>query len=160
MKKINLYKFYLLQKELDKTILEKHHLSFAKTKKQRLLALIVELSEFANETKDFKFWQKNKEIDYQKINLEYVDAFHFFLSLGHYFPKCKKIYYLKQPKDFFSQLLKVFSETNKLINNFTLFQYQKAFYYFLQLSFYYQIDIKKYYLQKREKNFQRQKNNY
>lgn len=160
MKKINLNEFYRWQKELDEEILKKHHLTFKETAHHRLLALIVELGEFANETRCFKFWSQKKDVDKQKINLEYADAFHFFLSLGHYFPKCQKSYLLKKPENFFFQLLKVFSETNKLIKNFSLSQYQKAFRCFLQLSFFYQIDINRYYLQKRKENFRRQKNNY
>jgi len=50
----------------------------------KVIALEVELSEFANEVRFFKFWS-NKEMDREKALTEYVDALHFFLSLANDF---------------------------------------------------------------------------
>jgi len=46
------------------------------------LALLVELSELANETRCFKFWSTKGPSERHMILEEYVDSVHFLLSLG------------------------------------------------------------------------------
>ncbi|QPC47178.1 dUTP diphosphatase [Mangrovibacillus cuniculi] len=50
------------------------------TKKQ--VAFLVELGELANETRCFKFWSKKPASEKSIILEEYIDGFHFLLSLG------------------------------------------------------------------------------
>lgn len=73
---------YIKQKELDLEIANNHHITYSSTRNKRLLALLVELGEFANTTRTFKFWS-NKGIEEKSIVLdEFADGLHFLLSLG------------------------------------------------------------------------------
>lgn len=49
-----------LQKALDEDIASRHNLSYASTSNRRLLALFVEIGEFANSTRTFKFWSTKR----------------------------------------------------------------------------------------------------
>lgn len=69
-----------LQKALDEDIASRHNLSYASTSNRRLLALFVEIGEFANSTRTFKFWStKGPEIR-ERVLDEAADCLHFFLS--------------------------------------------------------------------------------
>lgn len=52
---------------------------------QTILALQVELSEFANETKCFKYWSVKglQQANMDKVKEEFIDTMHFFLSLAN-----------------------------------------------------------------------------
>ena len=73
---------FVLQKELDLEIQNNHHITYENTRNKRILALLVELGEFANTTRTFKFWS-NKGAEEKAIMLdEFADGLHFLLSLG------------------------------------------------------------------------------
>lgn len=79
---MNLVKLFEIQQVLDERIIKEHSLQGVDLVDKKIIALKVELSEFANETRAFKFWSK-KEPSPKEVTLEeYVDALHFFLSLG------------------------------------------------------------------------------
>lgn len=69
------------QRRLDERIKEEHQLS-GNQFDERLLALLVELGELANETRSFKFWSTKGPSPQDVILEEYVDGIHFLLSLG------------------------------------------------------------------------------
>lgn len=69
-----------MQRALDAYIKENHQP--ADTFRERGLALLVELSELANETRCFKFWSTKGPSAEEVILEEYVDSIHFLLSLG------------------------------------------------------------------------------
>ncbi len=69
------------QRELDERIEEEHQLS-GNQFDERLLALLVELGELANETRSFKFWSTKGPSPQDVILEEYVDGIHFLLSIG------------------------------------------------------------------------------
>lgn len=76
---MKLTEFYKTQSKLDERI--------AYEGSDRLdckyLALYVELGECANEWQGFKFWKVNPYVkDYMDLLEEYVDCFHFILSIG------------------------------------------------------------------------------
>src|SRR5690625_3078739 len=71
-----------MQQKLDEYIQKKQSLEEKDLFEQKVLALIVELGELANETRSFKFWSKNKKLNDEAILEEYVDGIHFILSLG------------------------------------------------------------------------------
>lgn len=75
-------KLLLLQKELDEEIMKLHGGSYPDTYSRRLLALFVELGEFANETRAFKYWSLKEPSPKERILDEFSDALHFFLSLA------------------------------------------------------------------------------
>lgn len=71
-----------IQADLDARIFELHATSRENTRDDRVLALLVELGEFANETRSFKYWSLNKEINEDEMFEEFSDVLHFALSLG------------------------------------------------------------------------------
>lgn len=70
-----------MQEQLDKRIQSEHNLT-GNQFDERLLALLVELGELANETRCFKFWSTKGPSAQVTILEEYVDGVHFLLSLG------------------------------------------------------------------------------
>ena len=77
---INLTPLFPLQRGLDEEIASIHGISYESTKKERLLALLVEFGEFANETRCFKYWSNKPSSEKAVVLDEYADGLHFFLS--------------------------------------------------------------------------------
>ncbi|ARJ37974.1 dUTPase [Sporosarcina ureae] len=77
---MKLHQLFEMQRALD-TYIQKNHQT-KETFTERGLALIVELSELANETRCFKFWSTKGPSADHVILEEYVDSIHFLLSLG------------------------------------------------------------------------------
>lgn len=71
-----------IQEKLDARIFELHKTSRKETREDRVLALLVELGELANETRSFKYWSLNKEVNQEEMFEEFSDVLHFALSLG------------------------------------------------------------------------------
>ena|SRR5690625_143364 len=71
-----------MQKDLDKYIENNHQLEGQDLIEEKVLALLVELGELANETRCFKFWSTKGKSDQETILEEYVDNIHFLLSIG------------------------------------------------------------------------------
>lgn len=72
------------QSEFDEFLIEKHGLEGKDLLPDKFISLDVELSELANEVRFFKFWSE-KEMNRARALEEYVDALHFFLSIGNDF---------------------------------------------------------------------------
>lgn len=70
------------QSFLDDAIFKKHNLVGKNLIKEKVAALEVELSEFANEVRFFKYWSL-KGMNREKALIEFVDGLHFFLSLAN-----------------------------------------------------------------------------
>ncbi len=79
---LNLTALYATQRKLDQRIVQKHRLEGTVFKDEKLLALLVELGELANETRCFKFWSMKGPSESTVILEEYVDGIHFILSIG------------------------------------------------------------------------------
>jgi hypothetical protein len=79
---IDLKSLYSKQIELDEEICKKHNVSYESTRISRLIALLVEIGEFANETREFKYWSLKGSSPKEVVIEEYVDALRFFLSVG------------------------------------------------------------------------------
>ncbi|PIC67712.1 dUTPase [Sporosarcina sp. P21c] len=77
---MKLHQLFEMQRALD-TYIQKNHQT-KETFTERGLALLVELSELANETRCFKFWSTKGPSADHVILEEYVDSIHFLLSLG------------------------------------------------------------------------------
>ncbi|SFP71776.1 dUTP diphosphatase [Salibacterium halotolerans] len=73
---------FAIQRELDERILKEHNLNRGEIHAEKMLALLVEIGELANETRCFKYWSKKPASDRDVIAEEYVDGLHFILSLG------------------------------------------------------------------------------
>ena len=135
MKTVNLKELYSLQAGLDKEIAKNHDITYETTIERRLLALIVEIGEFANETRCFKFWSSKGPSPKDVIMDEYADGMHFLLSLGIPLGAKKYEYKLrKSHKDLTTQILETYKACIALKTHFDLKHYEKAFQVYLNLS--------------------------
>jgi len=79
---VNWTELFDMQRKLDAYIKKNHQLEEADLFSEKILALLVELGELANETRSFKYWSTKAASDREVILEEYVDNVHFLLSLG------------------------------------------------------------------------------
>lgn len=99
---MNLQKLFEAQKLLDERIIKEHGLEGQDLLQNKILALLVELGECANEWRGFKHWSKDREprtktykskpvpggecyrgiYEANPLLEEYVDVLHFILSIG------------------------------------------------------------------------------
>ncbi|WP_246941060.1 dUTP diphosphatase [Bacillus pinisoli] len=79
---MNLTRLFEMQQILDERIQRDHQLENEDLFERKVLALLVELGELANETRCFKFWSKKPSSSQDVILEEFVDGVHFILSLG------------------------------------------------------------------------------
>jgi dimeric dUTPase (all-alpha-NTP-PPase superfamily) len=79
---MNIEKLFDMQRKLDRYIEEGHSLAGKDLFEQKVLALLVEIGELANETRCFKFWSTKGPSERHVILEEFVDGVHFILSLG------------------------------------------------------------------------------
>ncbi|WP_432352181.1 dUTP diphosphatase [Sporosarcina sp. A2] len=79
---MDMKKLFQMQTELDTYIQAQHDLAGRNLFEDKVLALLVELSELANETRCFKFWSTKGSSERALVLEEYVDSIHFLLSLG------------------------------------------------------------------------------
>ena len=73
----------ITQKKLDQLIFQTHHQSYQKTFQKRKVAFLIEMAEFMNETRVFKFWSFKPPSCREVLLEEYVDGLHFLLSLAN-----------------------------------------------------------------------------
>lgn len=95
---------------LDQTYFKEMKCSYATTVKKRKLAIIVEISELANEIRFFKFWSKKPASNSGTILSELVDVLHFALTFI--------IHYNGKIKYQFSQNFKTKLNSNELTQKF------------------------------------------
>ena len=72
--RMDLLQLFKLQKELDDRIAKEHDLQPKKLLKEKMLALLVEIGELANETRCFKHWSNKGPNEKEVILMEYVDG--------------------------------------------------------------------------------------
>ena len=161
---IDLTPLYVKQAELDQRIADNHHVSYETTRERRILALLVEIGEFANATKCFKYWS-NKPSEAQDIVLdEYVDGLHFFLSLGIDIKVSKKTYnHTKHADNLTKQVLEVYRLASLFYKNQDEKSYVKAFQAFINITCLLKVrwsTIEKAYYKKLGENYHRQDTNY
>lgn len=161
----SLKELYLLQKGLDEDIALHHPgVTYESTLEKRVLALLVELGEFANETRCFKFWSLKGPSSKERILDEYADALHFFLSIGlaigindfSFEPK-------EEEKNLSSAILSVYTKVVRFNDEKTDENYRNAFSSFLSLlpilGYSYE-DMESAYKAKLSVNYKRQENRY
>lgn len=78
---MNFSQLFQMQRDLDHYIEQQRGIT-EDVFERKVLALLVELGELANETRCFKFWSSKGPSDRPVILEEYVDSVHFLLSLG------------------------------------------------------------------------------
>jgi dimeric dUTPase (all-alpha-NTP-PPase superfamily) len=152
------------QQQLDQRIFDIHDTDRPSTMQSRLLALLVELGEFANETRCFKFWSVKGPSEKAVLAEEFGDGLHFFLSLGIDLDDdgtdVEPIFVEGSGTDRF---LALYDAVVVFGRNANLDTYREAFGLFFGLADSFGLsddDIRSYYLKKNEKNHSRQDQNY
>lgn len=164
--KIDLTKIFNQQRELDKEIHTKHHVSYRTINRELKLALLVELGELANELRSFKFWSTKGPSPREKVLEEYVDGIHFITSLCIRYivsPKFEVKRYLNKyenPKEITKAFVWLFRKTCN-INT----AWKARYWYMNYLKFGFRLgfsmeEIINAYEKKNKVNHDRQKNNY
>lgn len=161
---IELTPLFALQAELDAEIAASHDVDYESTFSRRLLALLVELGEFANETRCFKYWSYKEPSPKEVILDEYADGLHFLLSLGIPLGVSEyKHYFRVFEKDLTAAILKVHEDVTELYKDYTVENYAKAFGDYLNiipLFDYSSEEVVEAYLKKLGTNHKRQKDHY
>ncbi|MBS4191553.1 dUTP diphosphatase [Bacillus sp. FJAT-49705] len=163
---MNYQKLLAMQKGLDEHIETKHQLHNEDLFERKVLALLVELGELANETRCFKFWSLKSSSPQEIILEEFVDGIHFILSLGL---ECG----FDQEDDFKGevagksslndQFLFVYDLISKFKHSKSLEDYKKLFQAYIHLGELLGINaeaMEKAYIDKNEVNYERQKQGY
>lgn len=155
---------YQLQRELDQRIFDLHQVTREGTRQQRLLALLIELGECANETRCFKYWSLKGPAEKAVILEEYGDGIHFLLSLGIDLDDQKEVMVsTSETSDLTESFLKTFAAVHQLTADFTLENYYRVFAAYLNVADllgFSADDVETYYLLKNKKNHQRQDEGY
>lgn len=76
-------KMMTMHKLLEEKIQDRFHFNPSRRHDENVLALIVELSELANETKCFKYWSANQTPERERMLEEYADLHHCLMGLGN-----------------------------------------------------------------------------
>lgn len=162
---MNVEKLYSMQAGLDRHIEEKHDLMSEDLFDRKMLALLVELGELANETRCFKFWSLKPASDKGIILEEFVDGVHFILSLGleagfrYQGGKLEAT----QEDSITEQFLKIYGVIHEFRENKTAQLYDKLFRAYLDLAVmlgFTEKEIEQAYIEKNEVNYERQQNGY
>ncbi len=161
---IDLSPLFPLQADLDQEIASSHGIDYPSTFTRRVLALLTELGEFANETRCFKYWSYKAPSPKEVILDEYADGLHFFLSLG--IPlgvEQYRHYFHVEEKDLSQAIVNVFGLVAELSKEYTPENYVKAFAAYLNiipLFDYSSEEVVEAYLKKLGTNHKRQEDHY
>jgi dimeric dUTPase (all-alpha-NTP-PPase superfamily) len=161
---MDLSSLYSLQRRLDERIEAQHGLQEEDLFDKKILALLVEIGELANETRCFKFWSVKPPSPREKVLEEYVDGLHFILSLGL---ECGFLYSEIPPQlatlPLVEQFLVVFRAADEFRKTKSRQSYNRLFTEYLllggQLGFSME-EIEQAYKQKNQVNHERQNQNY
>ncbi|MDZ5472459.1 dUTP diphosphatase [Bacillus sp. 31A1R] len=163
---MKLQNLFEMQKSLDHHIEEKHNLTSDDLFDRKVLALLVEIGELANETRCFKFWSLKESNSKDVILEEFVDGIHFILSLGieSGYNHLKEINIERSPETSLSdQFLKIYELITTFRLNRSIENYKLVFESYLllanQLGFT-DGDIERAYVSKNEVNYKRQQEGY
>ncbi|NYE07746.1 dimeric dUTPase (all-alpha-NTP-PPase superfamily) [Bacillus niacini] len=163
---MQLEKLFKMQRGLDQHIEEKHGLQNEDLFDRKVLALLVELGELANETRCFKFWSIKPSSEKSVVLEEYVDGIHFILSLGIECGFQNLDYTLDIEPSAAStteQFLLIYQVVNKFRDTKSESDFKTLLQSYLQLGTLLGIsyeEMEKAYFTKNEVNYQRQQNNY
>ncbi|MFS3928473.1 dUTP diphosphatase [Priestia flexa] len=162
---MNLKSLFNMQRQLDQHIETSHNLQNEDLVSRKLLALLVELGELANETRCFKFWSLKPSADKKIILEEFVDGVHFLLSLGIEwgFDSIEELPVNADKETATEQFLHVFSLLTQLKATVSLEQYIEAFSSYMGLGEvlgFAAEEVKTAYIMKNEVNFKRQDEGY
>ena len=163
---MNLPKLFEMQKALDQFIEQENNIMKENLLSRKLLALLVELGELANETRCFKFWSKKGPSDKETILEEYVDGVHFLLSIGLELG-FDTVVQIKETtsssEDLTNQFLAVYEAFYDLKKEKSLPSYQRAWEEYILLANmlgFSAEEMERAYIEKNEVNYKRQREGY
>lgn len=163
---MNLEKLFEMQKGLDSHIEAQHELKSEDLFDRKVLALLVELGELANETRCFKFWSLKAPSPKEVILEEFVDGIHFILSLGiecEFTEKADLNGIQNQTNSLTEQFLEVYRIIEEYREARSLEKYEEMFQAYLYLATimgFSNVEIEQAYYKKNEVNYERQKQGY
>ncbi|WP_373598007.1 dUTP diphosphatase [Metamycoplasma equirhinis] len=160
---MNLDFIFQTQIKLDEEILKSVDKDEKDLEYKKIIALLVELGEFANEVKTFKYWKKHRDINYEAMLEEYADGIHFLTSIAYHNDVNSDIKIIVKDNDFNRQLGFAYIAFAKLFKKRNKKNIQNAFGIYLGLGRLVNIsydDILSSYMKKNKKNYLRIKNNY
>lgn len=162
---MNIEKLMTMQAGLDQHIETKHGLEAENLVERKILALLVELGELANETRCFKFWSVKGPSEREIILAEYVDGIHFILSLAndHGYKLSIPEEIPVEQRDITQQFIVLYQGIGKFRDELMFETFQNMFYEYLQLGKMLGFsgeDIEQAYVTKNEVNYERQKQGY
>lgn len=163
---MELQKIFTMQKGLDSYIEKKHGLEKEDLFDKKVLALLVELGELANETRCFKFWSIKSPPPREVILEEFVDGVHFIASLGIEcgYDNLEVVEGKKgMNRGMTEQFLRVFQAVETFRTSKEKSHYVDVWEEYLNLAIllgFSEEEIKNGYVSKNEVNYQRQKDNY
>ncbi|SEQ83713.1 dUTP diphosphatase [Piscibacillus halophilus] len=161
---MNWDELYQMQKNLDDDILMRTALTREEVLDEKILALLVEIGELANETRCFKYWSQKGPSESSVILEEFVDGIHFLLSIGiDYGYRYQISECIDHDEDLTTSFHKVYEKINRFKQNPTNMHYQKLMDTYLGLGSklnFTQEDIFHAYLDKNKVNHQRQQSGY
>lgn len=153
-----------LQIELDDRIMANHAVTRPQTSIKRILALMVEIGELANETRSFKFWSFKKPSEKEVLLEELSDCVHFAVSLGiDLGDDAAELAFEAKDASLSEQFIDWMAETARLKSNFTLTQYRLVLSYVgsVALAMGFEADdVFDFYVKKNEINHTRQETQY
>lgn len=163
---MNLEKLFQMQKELDARILAEHPVQEGENRlAKKILALLVELGELANEWRGFKYWSNDQKPRTRMLE-EYVDALHFILSIGLDIaePGIVNLRDVDGEENINEQFIEVFDRVRGLyFFEYDIFEYESLLAQFIKLGemlgFTWE-QIEKAYLEKNKINHERQESDY
>jgi dimeric dUTPase (all-alpha-NTP-PPase superfamily) len=163
---MELYELFEMQNGLDKHIAEKHQLQTENLISRKVLALLVELGELANETRCFKFWSVKGASPKETILEEFVDGVHFILSLGLDCGLEHEVR-LEEPvmleEDVTAQFLTLYRAVQLFSDKQTIDSYRQmleSYFVLGKMLGFSAEEIKEAYISKNEVNYKRQKEGY
>lgn len=153
-----------LQIELDERIMANHAVTRPQTRTKRILALMVEIGELANETRAFKFWSFKKPSDKEVLLEELGDCVHFAVSLGiDLGDDAQELAFESREASLSDQFIDWMAETAKLKKDFNLVQYRLVLSYIGSVALamgFEASDVFDFYVKKNEINHNRQETQY
>jgi len=162
--RLDLSELVQAQAELDQRIHSLHDQTRESTRSKRILALMVEIAELANETRSFKYWSVRGANAKPILLEEFIDTVHFTLSLGlDLHQKCCIIETNHVTSDLSQLFIAWLHACTAFEAQFDLAQYQRVLEYIAKMASaleFSEEDILHAYRLKNEKNHQRQNEAY
>ncbi|MCV3734472.1 dUTP diphosphatase [Ureaplasma miroungigenitalium] len=155
----NIQELYELQEKLDNTIAQNKDFDpQTDYKTQRILALLVEIGELANEIQMFKYWKTNKQINREKMLDELADVLHFACAHAYRLQASAQIIVQETTDDLNQQFISLYAAVSTLAHEYQATQMQKVLEIIFGICTSLELDwsvIRQAYIKKNEINYKR-----